>query len=189
MSKKDSKTDLKRIKEELKKNAIILVVVPHEKYLKFMIGLAKELAASQKQTCYVTSNRPYVALVRTFKDNKINVNKFFFIDAVTKSIGEDVKKIKNCVFVKSPYDLVGLAISISEALKKCNNLLFDSLSSLLLYEKPQNIMKFVHNIVNRIRVVGNVAAIFVILKGDVDAKLIKDFSMFIDDIIELQSRR
>lgn len=169
-----------------KKSGVTLIIIPNEKYLKETIKISKELAASSKQICYVTLNRPYASLVKTFKDSTVDVNKFVFIDGVTKTVSEKTEKVNRCIFVKSPYDLIGIEINITKSLENCDSLLFDSLSTLLVYEKAATVMKFVHSIVNRVRVRGNISATFIILEGDnLDERIINDINMFSDNIIRL----
>lgn len=168
-----------------KKSGVTLTIIPNEKYSKETIKISKELAASHKQICYVTLNRPFTSLIKTLKDGSVDVDKFVFIDGVTKTVGEKTEKLNRCIFVKSPHDLIGIEINITKSLENSDSLLFDSLSTLLIYEKAPTVMKFVHSIVNRVRVRGNVSVIFVILEGDADERIIKDISMFADNIIRL----
>jgi len=92
--------------------------------------------------------------------------------------------IKNCTFLSSPNALSELGINISNALQKSDSLLFDSLSTLLIYEKVGTVMKFVHSLVAKIRV-SKCPAIFTALEGDAETQLIKDVTTLVDEIIKL----
>ena len=85
----------------------------------------------------------------------------------------------------SPRALTKLSISIAEIFKtfKPQILLFDSLFTILIYEKENTVLKFVHSLSGRIRLSG-CAAIFIAQKGQAESELIKDLNLFIDKVIK-----
>ena len=84
---------------------VILVVVDAKKYQKTNLELIKYLVGEKKiPGVYVTLNRPYDIMQRTFQKNNIDSRLIIFIDAVTHTSGE-AKKVKNCLYIGSPEKL------------------------------------------------------------------------------------
>lgn len=75
-----------------------------------------------------------------------------------------------------------MCISNHAKSKKSDALLFDSLSTMLIYETESLVIKFIHSIVNTIRSY-DMKAVFTILEGETDSALVKDLGMFVDKII------
>jgi len=171
------------IKEEVKKHQIIIVVIPNEQFSEKILYLSKSLAEIGK-VLYVCINKPYSSMVETFQKNKIPVDRFFFVDAVTKTV-KPFEKHDNVEFVSGPSALTELSLDISNIIDKDKfySILFDSLSTLLVYENSLMVTKFVHNLTSKFRTI-ETKAVFTILKGGMSSELIKDLSMFADKIID-----
>jgi len=164
---------------------VILLIMPNEEYTKDIIDITKQLGDQHTSMCYVSLNKLYDALMKTLKDNKININKFFFIDCITKT-ATTPPEVKNAIFMEAPNALTTLSLAIKEVLKvqKPDVFLFDSLSTLLIYERGTVVTKFVHSIIGNIRKT-SCKALFTCLKGDTDSQLVKDLGMFVDKVIDL----
>ena len=170
------------LKKEFKDNNI-LVVVSGEDYGKTLINVAKSSNADFNNIGYVSLNKPYNTLTDILSKNGIDMNKFNFIDGITKTVTEP-KPTKNCIFISAPNALVELNIEITNLCKKNtpDMIIFDSLSSLLVYESGNVLLEFVHSIINVLRV-HNVKGAFIIMKSDLNA-LLKGLEMFADKIIK-----
>jgi archaellum biogenesis ATPase FlaH len=68
--------------------------------------------------------------------------------------------------------------------KKVESILFDSLSTLLIYEKTTTVIKFVHALMAKLRSL-HVGAVFIVLKEDINPDLLKNLYMFADEVIDL----
>ena len=172
--------------DEIKESQILVLVIPDKQYSERILGVIKELSSTYNSICYVSLNRPYRSLKKNFEDSGIDINKFFFIDAITKT-AEIPAPDDRCEFISSPSALTELSLAISNNLehKKFDYILFDSLSTLLVYESDTVVTQFVHFLMAKIRVVG-CKAIFTCLKQDLDSMLLKDINMFADRIIDME---
>jgi len=172
--------------EEIKESQILVLVIPDKQYTDRLQGIVKELSNNYQSICYVSLNRPYRTLKKNFEENRIDIGKFFFIDAITKT-AEIPTPTENCEFISSPNALTELSLAISNSLerKKFDYILFDSLSTLLVYESDIVVTQFVHFLMAKIRVVG-CRAIFTCLKQDLDSVLLKDINMFADRVIDME---
>ena len=170
----------------LKETQIIVLVIKDSEYLNNMLNLTKDISQVSKRICYVTLNRPYMSIVELFLKSNIDLSKFYFVDAITKT-AEMVETKDNCEFVSSPGALTELSLTISNILEKekFDYLIFDSLSTLLVYESDTVITKFIHFLIAKIRVIG-CNAFFTCLKQDNSSLLIRDINMFADKIIDVE---
>ncbi|MCK5281918.1 MAG: hypothetical protein KAK00_00780 [Nanoarchaeota archaeon] len=173
------------IKEEIENYSSIALIMPRVNYIKNMITISKQLADSYNRICYVSLNQRYQPLKRSLIANKVDINKFNFIDGITKTSVSETGEVSNCVFVSAPDKLTELAIAIQKTIneQKSEVILFDSLSTLLLYEPVHVISRFVHSIIGPIGA-ANCMAIFTCSEGDMEKELLKDISMFIDEEIQ-----
>ncbi|MCK5107694.1 MAG: hypothetical protein KAQ83_03125 [Nanoarchaeota archaeon] len=167
-------------------SSIIVVIIPNEKYNQYITEIAKEVSKAYDATCYVSLNKLYSALLRNMKSSKVNDKKFFFIDGITKSVQPTPDEFDNCVYVTSSAALTELSLGLSSALSTnhFNCLLFDSLSTLLIYNKSDVVTQFVHDQMGKV-MNANCVAIFTCLEGDTKSDLIKNLGMFVDQIIHL----
>ena len=167
-------------------NKIVVLVMPNEKYAEDMIEISKNLSGRYKRPCYVSLNRPYSALIKTLEHKNIDTKRFFSIDGITRTASGKADEIENCVFVNAPNALTELSLSITELFKtwKPDLLLFDCLSTILIYEKVETVLKFMHSLIARTKVSG-CTAIFTALDGNVETDLINDLNPFVDKVILL----
>ena len=163
---------------------VALLVVPNEQYSDIIIDVAKQLACDYKHTCYVSLNKLYDPLVKGLQVKKVDVSKFFFIDGISKGVVRTPEKIKNCEFLPGPHSLTEMNISIAKNLKarKSEALLFDSLSTLLIYERELFVIRFVHALIGAVRGTG-AKAFLTVLEGDTKTQLVKNLGMFTDRTI------
>ena len=171
------------IKEEIEKNQIVVALIPNKEYAARLEEIITILPQLYKNICYVSLNKPYNVLINRLKKSKIDIKKFFFIDCITESV--EGKPVKDSVlYVSSPRAFTELSIMIKKILEKIKieSIIFDSLSTLLIYEETMNVIRFAQSVMTTLRV-RNSNGIFICLKEDVNTDLIKDLNMFADKII------
>ena len=160
---------------------IDILVVSDKGYAQKVEELMRSASSSYSRICYATVNRPYSAIAASFKKHGADLEKFFFVDCT----GESGGKGGQVVFVSSPKALTEINITINKVfeLGKIELLIFDSLSTLLSYEEPSTVVKFAHSLISSCRSKG-VGALFVCLKSEKSSSLLKDISMFADNVVE-----
>lgn len=160
---------------------IVLSVIKPEKYFE---GVMKLLGKEKsKNIIYVTTNKPYSFLVNSFKKKRINPDKIFFIDCISKQVNKNIEKAENCVFIGSPQNLTSLSIAVNEAISniKGKKILFlDSLSVLLVYNDANTIGKFSNFLLNKMRA-SDVDTLMLALESDMDKDVIKQIESFSDE--------
>ena len=144
----------------------------------------------------VTTHESATNILEWFKENKmvLPLSRIGIIDCITKSVGRgsiETDYIKNA---KSPVDLTGIGVRISEffddLLIKKNipkiQLHINSLSAILMYSNIQTVFRFMHVFTVRIKANGALG-IFVLDSGMHDDHTIATLKQLFDGIIEIKS--
>lgn len=182
---------LKKFIKSLKPKTVVLFIIDAKKYHKIH---PKVLRTIIEEKCfagiYITINKPYNALIRYLKENKIDTKNIFFIDAISRVVGGSIRMTKDCLFIPSPSQLTDLAIALTQALEsmkhKENKFIFlDSLSTLLIYNSFEVATKFVHFIITRLRVFGLVGLIISIEK-QIDERMLNILIEMCDKVVEVK---
>ncbi|MCX6817391.1 MAG: hypothetical protein NTU57_00865 [Candidatus Aenigmarchaeota archaeon] len=166
----------------IKENEIILFLLPNQSYSDKIKVVAGAAAKTGQRICYVAANKPSEVLSKDFDKNKIDIAKFYFVDCVTKSL----KNSEKVVYVSSPKALTEINIALKKMIEssKADMTLFDSLSTLLIYEDSHVVIRFVHSIISAFRTMKS-KGILISLKEETQSELIKDLNMFVDKVVEL----
>ena len=195
-----SVVELEEFIKNLPANKIILFLVDPKKYMKRNLSILKFLVNQNTFSgIYITVNRPFDTLIKIMKEDGIDTEKIFFIDCITKmapaSSGfsltskSKLEKTKNCIFIPSPSRLTEIGLALSEALTGVENpqskfLYLDSLSTLLIYNDVDTIVKFVHFLTTRIRLY-NIVGIIMCVEKRMDERLFNILSEICDIIVEV----
>ncbi|MEE9323091.1 MAG: hypothetical protein V3U72_00965 [Candidatus Aenigmarchaeota archaeon] len=173
-----------KIEKTIKGNDVILFLLPNNLYYEKIKEIARIVSKLSKRVCYVTLNKPHETLLKDFKRDKIVSSGFFFIDCVTKKEGKKAKERVN--YVSSPKALTEMNIAMKKALTggRIDSTIFDSLSTLLVYEGSHAVVRFAHSIVSMFRALGT-KGILISLKEDIQSQLVIDLGMFVDKVVEL----
>lgn len=165
------------IKQQLTRHNILVLLIPKNKYAEYLETIVGLIGT--KSLCYVSLNRPLDSLP-FLKNNK--KSDLIVIDAVSTGFS---KKEFTVFPVSSPRALTQINIAINKAVKKgTTKVVFDSLSTFLVYEDSATVIKFSHSVITDVRS-SKTKCLFIALKEDTETELVKDLSMFVDKVIEL----
>ncbi|MFH0817926.1 MAG: ATPase domain-containing protein [Candidatus Micrarchaeota archaeon] len=164
--------------EAIKSNQVVLVVMPPQKYAQKLPEMLKDLGEANVE--YVTLNKPHSTVLQNLKKSGVETKGFFFIDATGKK-----ERSENCTAVDSPTDLIQLDITMFEIIgqKKPKLVVFDSITTLAIYNDEMSVLKFVHGIATKIR--DTEAKLLLPCLGD-ESTLVKDSSMFVDAVVKIE---
>ncbi|MEK6958157.1 MAG: ATPase domain-containing protein [archaeon] len=163
-----------------------MVIIPNREYAMGIDAVLRRVNRDFERIAYINLNEIYDNLISHLKSMDVDLKKFFFIDAITISSYGEVKERDNCIFVSNPNALIELSLAITQALNlhKPDAIIFDSISTLLIYEDEGTVTKFVHSLIGKIKAAG-VASYFTALEGDSNSEAIKDLGMFVDSVLTL----
>ncbi len=178
---------VERIDQALERGAeIILVKVDSKSYVKVNIGIIKHFT-SIAEGVYVTLNKPYFSLKKTFQNEGIDLNKLIFIDCLTRQLGGEEIDPERCFYLNSP-DPVQLQVTIERAMDMItaeNRFIYmDSLSTISLYKSFETLIKFLRHITGKIRLRGFVGTIFTI-EREMDESYYSQIFLMCDEVIEV----
>lgn len=170
---------------QIKNNSILLVTTPYIQYKQKLIDVLKTTSKSYK-VCYVSLNRSYSAISEMLSNNGIAEGNFHFIDCISKTVHKPTPK-ENVVFADSPNALVDISLHIGEAMKdKCDILVFNSITTLLVYHNAQTTTKFITNLIVKIKELKK-KGLFLYMKDQKSDELLKTLSQSSDLILDLSS--
>ena len=103
----------------------------------------------------VTLNIPYVSLKERLAASGISTESLAFVDGITKHTHGNLEPAENVLYLESLKDLVEISVSIDRGAEllegKKTFLIFDSLTTLLVYNEPLAVEKFAHNLIGKMR--------------------------------------
>jgi hypothetical protein len=181
---------IKKLKEELQKipdNSIIFLETTEEKLFELGLFSVKRLSDKNYSGIIISANRPYQNLVSLYEKNGINVGKMFFLDCISKNLNGQIEA-KNVKFIENLSSLTDLSLSIH---KQINNgqgskkfIFFDSITTMLIHNKPYVFVRFIHSIITKMRLTG-VGGILISLTGDNNNEIRADIAQLCDKIITI----
>jgi archaellum biogenesis ATPase FlaH len=170
--------------KSIKEGKIVLLVTPAAKLIETNTKLLKWYISKKKyDVVYVTVNKPFSTLIEGFQKAKIETNKIFIIDAVSPR----PIRTENAVFIGSPKELTNISITTTSTIKKLKTakmLIFDSISTLLVYNKFETVKDFIRFISNKMKDL-KITFVMTCIKEMTDEKTIAELRAFVDDIIEI----
>jgi len=177
--------------KDLEGNGLILATAPSDKIQKINTEILKSCVNKKgSSTVYVTIAKPYKTILNTLKKNNINTDNLFFIDCATSPIteGEEIKRVGNVIFC-SPQLLTNLSIALTNALQglpKSNKriLIFDTVSTLMLYNKAIIVTRFMHILTEKLRR-WDIKSIIFILEEETDKKTMSQICQFCDKCVKI----
>ena len=176
------------IKKELKTSESILFIVSNIEYNDTILSVMKQLTNDHK-ICYITTNKTYDSLKEALTKKKVKMNNITFVDAITKTLKKTPDKKENAYFITSPAALTELSLTITKLLKeKFDYFIFDSITNLLIYQSKEPVTRFISSIINRVKE-SNTKAVFYAINVKEQEEVIKEVSMFVDNVIQTKSKK
>ncbi len=168
---------------------VALATVDAVRYQQTNIDLVKYLTGVDGTPgVYVTLNKPFSTMEALFKKNNVDTEMIIFIDAVTRTTGGSTEKTNKCLFIGSPENLSDISLAMDQAVRAIPGekkfLFFDSLSTLLIYNKPATVAKFIHFLSGKMRM-WRVKGIIISLEKESDKELLSELSQFCDIRLDL----
>ena len=176
-------------KKEIKslKDYLFLITVGARNYQNATIDILKFLVNEQGiPGVYVTLNKPYEIIQRNLMNNGIDPNLVIFIDATSRP--EGIRKVGNCLYIGSPEKLSDISVAMDQAIKALTTsdkfLVFDSLNTLSIFNKPTTVARFVHFLAGKIRE-WKIKGIIITLEKETEQSLLDELTQFSDARIDL----
>lgn len=132
----------------------------------------------------VTSNIPSEIQMRYYEKIGIDTSKLYFIDMVTSQArGKRMDDTEQVNFIDRPGDLTKAGILITNMIKEIKTykiaFVFDTINTMLIYSNKTSVSRFVHFIMNKIRIQG-IQGFFIMVENSLETDLVSDFEMLTD---------
>jgi KaiC/GvpD/RAD55 family RecA-like ATPase len=167
---------------------LVLCLTTADRLKQNNIDIVKTMAGKGYHLIIITTNQPSEVLKKNYERSGIDITELSFIDAITGyAIGTKPPDEQDVRFISNPSNLTDLGIAITGALDEFSDkhpcILFDSVSTMLIYLPSANISKFIHYISNRLRLMDTPGIFLAVSKG-LDPMMISNLSTFMDDILQ-----
>ncbi|KUO41481.1 MAG: hypothetical protein AVW06_01240 [Hadesarchaea archaeon DG-33-1] len=182
--------NVKKIEKELTslpEGWIGLLETSTEKAMKVNLATLKILTDKNYNGIVLSASRPYSNLVSLYKNNDINIKKIWVIDCISKSQGSKLGEDDNVLYLENVSALTNISISINECIKKIKGKKFifiDSITTMLIYNKPSIYAKFIHNILTRMRITG-ISDLLICLEEGTDKEVRAEIAQLCDKVIRI----
>lgn len=172
---------------DMSENLLYLMLAPPENINAMNIEVVKKTLSRGCIPIIISVNLPYKILARIYTKEGIDPEKYYIVDAVTQYSGGVAEPQPHVKYVSNPANLTDLGIAITEMLKqipepaKC--IVFDSVSMLLIHTPSVTASKFLHFVVNKLKL-SDVAGIFLCVEKGLDPVILSQMSAFVDKIVD-----
>jgi KaiC/GvpD/RAD55 family RecA-like ATPase len=133
--------------QEIMNNKFVMVLMQEKEYMRKLSEIVNSVKRENNKICYVCLSKPYRDVLEELRKHSIDTGNFFFIDVLSSHYGRP-EPTRNCIFLNSPSDLDALKMAITRVIedKLCTVVLFDTISTLLIYQQTHSIVKFTHSL-------------------------------------------
>ena len=176
--------------EDLAKNRIFLILTSPGNTRERNMEIIKELSALGYHSVVITTNFPYSVLRKLYEQGGVDLAKVSFIDAVTRHSFGSAEDIPGIVrYINNPANLTDMGIAVTEVLREHHSgkvcILYDSISTLLIYLSSANISKFIHFVTNKLRLM-DISGVFLAVEKGLDPMLMTQLTTFVDTVIDAE---
>lgn len=171
-------------------NKLAVFLLNNKNYSSELSNLIKKANYPKSNICYVCLTKPYAEVAENLKDDRVNTDNFTFVDVLSNR-QYPLKPVEKCIFVSGMENLNSIKKAITKAINKedCKTVIFDTISTLLIYQQADKIIKFTHELLTDENQ-KKASKVYVILKEkgiykDESTKLINDLHLFADKVFEM----
>ena len=174
--------------DDLAKKQIFLILASPGNIRERNIEIIKELSELGFLSVIITTNFPYSILNKLYAQSGVDISHVSFIDAVTRNSIGTAENIPGVVrYINNPANLTDMGIAVTELLKEHSGekvcILYDSVSTMLIYLSSPNISKFIHFVTNKLRLL-DISGIFLAVEKGLDPMLMSQLTTFVDKVVD-----
>ena len=174
---------------DLEDNILYLMLSLPEHINTMNINVIKSILKRGCTPVLVSVNMPYKVLAKVYAKEGIDSQKLYVVDAVTHYSGGATETTPHVRFINSPSNLTDMGIAITDMLKNIPEpdkyIVFDSVSMLLIHSPTVTTSKFLHFVVNKLKI-NDVSGIFLCVEKGLDPVVLSQMSAFVDKIIDFE---
>ncbi len=154
-----------------------MYIVGSSTYYEKTIPILNEIVGRAKKICYVTLNQPYSGIKMLFSENRLEIDKFIFIDGVTKRI-QIPPKIEGVIFLDAPFVLDDLFFVANKIISEgqISHMIFDNLMQPAIGSSQDEVARFILRISRKAKDHGIFAA-FLFPYEEIGSRLVEKIEL------------
>jgi archaellum biogenesis ATPase FlaH len=164
---------------------IVLGLVDPNRYQEATEVVLRYFTGKLPRGIYVTINKPFRILSKSFEKAGLPVESLFFIDGITSVPTPVEESTYTCL--GSGADLSNICIATSKAVSRFNEekfIVLDSLSTLLIYNDGRAVARFAHLLTEKMRRWGTTGS-FLTVEMNPKRDLVPQLAPFCDKVVKI----
>ena len=165
---------------------IVFLETRAENSFEVSTALVKYLSNRNDRGIVVSANRPYTNLVNIYMQNGIDVSRMFILDCLSKAQHAETPA-DNVVFIENLSALTDISLSLDEHINNTPGkifIFFDSLTTMLIHNKPYVLARFIHNIFTKMRLKG-IGGVIISLQDNSNNDIRAEIAQLCDKVIKI----
>ena len=173
---------------DLPEGWIVLLETTAEKSLEASLASINFLVNKKNYIGIVLSaSRPYKNLVNIYEQRGIDTKKILFLDCISKSQSVDLDETGNVLYLEAASDLTNISLAIKGSMEKIKGdkfVFIDSITSMLIHNKPEIFARFIHGILTKMRING-ISGLLISLENETDKEIRAEIAQLCDRVVKL----
>jgi len=165
----------------------VLLETSAENALEVSLAMIKILTDKNYIGIILSASRPYENLSTLYQNNDINMGKILILDLVSKSQNVGLEETGNVMYLENASALTNISIAIDECFPRIQGkkfIFFDSITTMLIHNKPDVFARFIHSILTKMRLNG-ISSLLVSLENETNRKVRAEISQLCDTILKI----
>lgn len=179
--------DIEKEFDDLPDGWIILLETSAEKALEVSLRALQYLISKKNYIGIVLSaSRPYKNLLQLYGKKGIDTNRILFLDCISKSQSLDVEQKGNVLYLEAVSDLTSISLALKGSMEKIQGEKFvyiDSITTMLIHNKPEVFARFIHAILTKMRIHG-ISGLLFSLEDETDKEIRAEIAQLCDRIVK-----
>jgi len=179
-----------KLEDEIRKlpeGWIMLLETTAEDSMEVTLTALKILTGSDYEGIIISASRPYNNLAQIYKQNGIDVGKLHFIDCISSAYSKPDKGNDRVVYVDNVASLTDLSVAINNMIQEVTGKKFifiDSITTMLIHNKPEVFVKFVHSVLTKMRV-HSISGLLISLEVEMDKSIKAEITQLCDKVVKV----
>jgi hypothetical protein len=167
---------------------IAILIIPPKFYVQISSEMPVEMVKDwAMEGVVVSANKPYLTVEDSFRNLGI-LDKIVFVDCASRLAGSNPSLRERDVLIQSPADLTELTIGITRSIDRLGEkrfLIFDSLTTLLIYSRLSSLTQFAHSL-GLIMKAKKVTCFFLAVDQDATKEMLSFLSTIADEFVHVR---
>ncbi|QQG40071.1 MAG: hypothetical protein HYS81_01525 [Candidatus Aenigmatarchaeota archaeon] len=173
--------------QDLPEGWIALIETDAEKSTDVGVAAIKIMTSGSYTGIVISASRPCRNLLDMYEKKGVARSKVFLLDTVCKGMMANPPEADNVVHVEGSTALTEISLATSEAIKMIEGkkfLFIDSITTMLVHNKPEIFARFIHSTLTKIRISG-ISGIMISIEEETDKTVRSEIAQLCDKVIRV----